>query len=131
MARLLLLLIIVVPALEIGLFILAGKTFGLLKTLLLIVVTGIFGAWFARKEGLQVLKLAQLQSQRGEIPSEAILDGICILIGGVFLISPGFITDVLGLLLVIPYTRGVFKILLKSLFKYYIVRGKFTLITRK
>ena len=123
MARLLLLLIIVVPAIEISLFIIAGKTFGFLPTLLFILVTGVFGAWFAKREGLQVLKLAQIQSQRGEVPSEAILDGICILIGGIFLISPGFITDIIGLLLVIPYTRTLFKIVLKKMFKYYIAGG--------
>lgn len=132
MARLLLVLtIVVVPALEIGVFILVGKKIGLVPTLLLIGGTSILGVWLAKKEGLQVLKLTQLQLKRGDIPSEAILDGICILIGGILLISPGFITDALGFLLLIPYTRGMFKAILKRLFQLYVARGGFIFIRRK
>lgn len=131
MARSFLLIIIVVPALEIGLFILSGKTIGFFTTLLIFALTGFFGVWFAKKEGLQALKLAELQAQRGELPSEALLDGICVLIGGLLLISPGYLTDAVGLLILIPKTRGIFKALLKKLFQTYISKGSFVIFKTK
>lgn len=122
--------LIIVPALEIGLLILSGNTLGILPTILLIILTGVLGAWLAKKEGLQVLRLAQLQMQRGEMPGEAILDGICILVGGVVLLTPGFITDALGFVLLIPVTRGVAKIGLRKIIKKMVDKGQITIMKR-
>ncbi len=131
MFRLLLLLIIIVPAIEITFLILAGKTIGILPTFLLIILTGIMGAWLAKKEGLQVLRLAQLQTQQGQIPSGAILDGICILAGGIFLLAPGFVTDTVGFLLLIPPTRAIAKGFLVTIFTKMIKNGRFIILSRK
>ncbi len=114
MVRFILLLLIVVPAIEIGIFLLFGKVIGVLPTVLLIIFTGFAGAYLAKKQGLETVKKARLDMQNGRLPGEAILDGICIFAGGILLLAPGFLTDVLGLLLLIPFTRKYLKNLLKK-----------------
>ncbi|MDQ0298585.1 UPF0716 protein FxsA [Salibacterium salarium] len=125
------LLLIIVPALEIGVLILSGNTIGIWPTILLIILTGLLGAWLAKKEGLETIRTAQLQMQNGEVPSTLVIDGICILIGGTVLLTPGFITDVIGFLLLIPYTRGMLKALLQKLFNKLISSGSVVFIRRK
>ncbi|OLO40271.1 membrane protein FxsA [Alkalihalophilus pseudofirmus] len=131
MFRLLLLLIIVVPALEIAVLILSGNYLGIWPTIFLIILTGVLGAWLAKKEGLQTLRLAQLQMQQGQLPNGVILDGICILVGGVVLLTPGFITDAIGFYLLIPYTRASAKALLMKISQRLINSGNFIFISRK
>ncbi|KHF41050.1 FxsA family protein [Halalkalibacter okhensis] len=131
MFRLLLLLIIIVPALEIAVLILSGNVLGVWPTILLIIATGVLGAWLAKKEGLQALRLAQLQTQQGQLPSGVILDGICILVGGVVLLTPGFITDAIGFFLLVPATRTIAKGFLLKLFNQMIKNGNFVIMTRK
>lgn len=123
MFRIILLIMIVVPACEVGLFVLSGQLIGIPWTILLILATGIIGAWLAKKQGFNTLQLAQIQMQNGQIPGEAILDGICILAGGLLLLTPGFLTDITGFLLLIPTTRGIAKIGLRKLFKNWIQKG--------
>lgn len=130
MLRTLVLILIIVPALEIWGIVTAGKALGWGMTLLLIIATGVSGAWLARQQGLQVFQLAQMQMQRGELPGEAILDGICIFAGGLVLLTPGFFTDALGFLLLIPYTRGIIKIWLKKWLRKQMDRGNFIFIRR-
>lgn len=115
MKKLLLLLLIVVPVLEIAVFILVGNAIGILPTILLIVLTSVLGAALAKKEGLNAIRTAQMQVSQGQMPGAMLLDGICIFIGGIVLIAPGFITDVLGFLLLIPQTRSVFKAFLQKM----------------
>ncbi|MCL7747776.1 FxsA family protein [Halalkalibacter alkaliphilus] len=131
MFRLLLLLIIIVPALEIAVLILSGNILGVWPTILLIIATGVLGAWLAKKEGLQALRLAQLQTQQGQLPSGVILDGICILVGGVVLLTPGFITDAIGFFLLIPATRMIAKGFLLKMFNQMIKNGNFVIMTRR
>jgi UPF0716 protein FxsA len=123
MFRILLLIMIIIPACEIGVLILSGQIIGIPWTILLIISTGIIGAWLAKKEGLNTIQLAQVQMQNAQIPGEAILDGICILAGGLLLLTPGFITDTTGFLLLVPTTRGIAKIWLRKLFKNWINKG--------
>jgi UPF0716 protein FxsA len=110
---------------EIGLFILSGKIIGVWPTVGLIILTGMIGAWLAKKQGAEVLRLAQVQLRNGDLPSEAILDGICVLAGGVMLLTPGFITDTCGFLLLIPWTRTVMKIGVRRGLRRLIKRGRF------
>lgn len=126
--RLLMLLIIVIPALEIGLFILSGKTIGTVSTILIIILTGVIGAWLAKKQGLEAMRNAQQQMQYGQIPGNAIIDGLCILIGGLLLLTPGFITDTVGFLLLIPLTRNKIKPLLQAVIRKMIDKNQFTII---
>jgi UPF0716 protein FxsA len=126
--RLLVFLIIVIPALEIGFLLLSGKTIGVLPTIFLIVLTGVVGAWLAKKQGIEALRKAQQQMQYGQIPNEAILDGLCILVGGLLLLTPGFITDITGFLLLFPISRNKIKPILLSIIRKMIDKNQFTII---
>ncbi|MCA0992445.1 membrane protein FxsA [Bacillus hwajinpoensis] len=130
MFRILLLFIIIVPALEIALLLLSGRTLGLIPTVLLIIGTGILGAWLARKEGAETIQKVNRQMQTGQMPGEAILDGLCILVGGVVLLTPGFITDAVGFLLLIPATRKPFKRWIKKFLERRMNNGQFMFIRR-
>ncbi|MGO4888689.1 FxsA family protein [Anaerobacillus sp. MEB173] len=131
MGRIFLLLLIIVPALEVGVLILSGNLIGVWPTVLLIILTGVLGAWLAKKEGLHAVRLAQVQAQNGQIPSGVILDGICILVGGVVLLTPGFITDAIGFILLVPYTRSIIKKWLQKMIERMIQNGQFVFISRR
>jgi UPF0716 protein FxsA len=128
--RVILGLFIVIAAIEIGLFILIGKNIGFSLTFLLVIFTSVIGAWMAKRQGMQAIRLARIQIQNRDIPSDAILDGICVFIGGVLLISPGFFTDFIGFLFLIPYTRSWFKAWLKWWFAN-LIRKRTTMIFTK
>ncbi|AMA73969.1 MULTISPECIES: FxsA family protein [Aneurinibacillus] len=113
MLRVFIAILLIVPVLEIWLLAAVGKGIGWLPTLLLCILTGVIGAWLAKRQGLQIFQLAQVQFSRGELPGEAILDGICVFAGGLLLLTPGFFTDIAGFLLLIPYTRGIAKLFMK------------------
>ncbi len=131
MLRIILALLILIPAIEIAVFIWVGQSIGVGRTLLFILASGFLGVWFAKREGIQAIRLAQVQIQNRDMPSEAILDGICVLAGGVLLIAPGFLTDFLGLLLLLPYTRGIFKAWLKVWFANAIRKQAVGVIIRR
>lgn len=126
--RYIILMIILIPAADIGVLLFSGKMFGVLPTLAFIILTGVIGAYLAKKEGLETIRNAQRQLQYGQIPGEAVLDGICILVGGTLLLTPGFITDILGFLILIPITRKMFKWFLKDSFRRWIKRGNIKII---
>jgi UPF0716 protein FxsA len=102
-------MLIVIPALEIALFILSGKLIGVWSTVALIILTGIIGVHLAKQQGLSVVEDAKRELFYGRLPSGAILDGVCVLIGGVLLITPGFFTDIVGVFLLLPATRSIIK----------------------
>jgi UPF0716 protein FxsA len=99
------LLFIVVPILELVLLIQLGQVVGLWPTLGLVVFTGVTGAALARLEGLRVLYRFQSELASGQLPGQALLDGISVLIGGAFLLTPGILTDLAGFALLFPLTR--------------------------
>ncbi|HET7578385.1 MAG TPA: FxsA family protein [Bacillales bacterium] len=127
--RYLLLLFIVISALEIGLLVLAGHIIGVWATVGLIILTGVVGASLAKRQGAEVLRLAQIQLRNGDLPSEAILDGICVLAGAILLVTPGFITDTCGFLLLIPWTRAVIKVWIRAKLRSMIHRGRINFIS--
>lgn len=131
MLKIFILLLIIVPALEIGVLVLSGNTIGIMWTVFLVIFTGVLGAWLAKKEGLQTIRLAQLQLQQGQIPSGVILDGLCILVGGVVLLTPGFITDAMGFFLLIPSTRAIAKAFFQKIFDRLIQNGSIIFINRR
>lgn len=89
--RVLFLLFIVCPAIEIGLFLLAGKWLGVFPTVLLIILTGVLGALVAKRQGTDVYHRVMRDLQHGKMPGEALLDGICVFIGGLLLmLASGF-----------------------------------------
>ncbi|WP_456273776.1 FxsA family protein [Bacillus sp. AK031] len=115
--------LIVVPALEIGLLILSGQTFGVWATILMIIATGVLGAYLAKRQGLQAIQSVQEQIRFGQVPGDAIVDGLCILVGGVVLLTPGFITDAIGFLLLFPQSRRLIKPFILKVIKKWIDNG--------
>ena len=110
------LLIIGIPAIEIYLMIKVGSVIGALNTILLIFFTAITGVYFAKIAGLSTLRSGFNQLIKNEIPIYEIISGAALAFAALLLIIPGFLTDVLGFLLIIPFTR---KLLLKNiLFKF-------------
>jgi UPF0716 protein FxsA len=126
--RWLVILFILIPAIEITLLIWTGQAIGALNTFIIIILTGILGAALAKKEGAEVLRLTQVQLRNGEIPSQSILDGLCILAGGIVLLTPGFVTDLFGFILLIPYTRAIIKLWLKNWFLKHMQNGNANII---
>lgn len=119
------LLFVVVPAIELMLLIEIGQIIGTLPTFGLIVVTGLAGSALARTQGLSVWKKFQARLSEGRMPGAELIDGLIILVSGALLLTPGVLTDILGLAGLIPFTR---RMLRKPLSAY--VRQHFTLNTR-
>lgn len=105
MWRVLLALFLIVPVVELVLLIWLAHATGWLAALALIVVTGLAGAALARQQGLAVLFQVQRDLAEGKVPGEALLDGAFVLVGAALLVTPGVLTDVLGLMLLLPATR--------------------------
>lgn len=98
-------LFIVIPLIEISLFIAIGDEIGIGTTLLLTFVTAVIGAFLVRTQGLATLLSAQSAMGRSEMPVKEIFDGICLAIAGAMLMTPGFFTDTIGFLLLVPPLR--------------------------
>ena len=111
-----LLLIILVPLIEIYLLIKIGSQIGALSTISLILFTAILGVFYARYEGFNALKSAIKQLLKNEIPIYEIISGAALAFAAFLLILPGFITDLIGLLIIFPSTRKFF---FKSITKNY------------
>ena len=106
MGRLVLIGLILVPIVEIAIFIKVGQTIGLLWTLALVIGAGLFGAWLLRQQGLSVLNRARQSMETGRLPARTIADGMMIGLAGVLLVLPGLLSDVIAILLLIPPFRG-------------------------
>ncbi len=101
----LIILFIVVPIIEIALLIEVGRYVGTFYTIFLIIATGVVGAFLAKLEGLRVWHNLQNDMKQFKMPTNRIIDGVFILIGGVLLLTPGLVTDLIGFILIIPFTR--------------------------
>ena len=121
----LLLLFTLLPMTELVLLIKIGHHIGLLNTISIVIITGISGASLARWQGLTVIREVQNQLSVGIMPKEEILDGIIILAGGLLLLTPGLITDFIGLVAIIPITRKWIKYLVKKKLARMIDEGRF------
>ncbi|HGH7180854.1 FxsA family protein [Bacillus luti] len=105
----LLFLLILIPAIEITVLIGSSHIIGLWSTFAMIVFTGVVGVYLAKKQGFKVLREIQSKLNRGEMPGAAVLDGIFVFVGGILLVLPGYVTDVMGFIFVIPITRALLK----------------------
>lgn len=123
--------IILIPTLELWGLITVGQTIGVIPTILLVILTGVIGGYLAKREGIRTYRLVMVQMRNGELPGEALLDGLMILAGGIFLLTPGFFTDFIGLFLLIPYTRAIVKLFIKRWLMHRIRHGHFTWIRRR
>ena len=109
--------IVLVPIIEIYLFIKIGSQIGAFNTISLIFVTAITGIFYARYEGLNTLKSGFSQLTRGEAPAYEIISGAAIAFAALLLIIPGFLTDIIGFILIFPITRKFFLKRLKKKIK--------------
>ena len=105
----LLLMFTLIPLIELWLLIEVGRIIGSFITILLVASTGFFGVMLARSQGLQVFYRMQEEMRNGFVPTDEMLDGVCILVGGAVLLTPGLLTDIAGFLLLIPVTREMIK----------------------
>ena len=103
-----LLFLILIPAIEIYLFIKIGSQIGAITTILLIFATAVIGVYYAKFEGLNTLKSGFAQLSKNEAPTYEMISGAVIAFAALLLIVPGFATDILGFLLIFPITRKIF-----------------------
>jgi UPF0716 protein FxsA len=130
MFRWLIAIFILVPAVEIWGLVVVSRSIGGWQTFAFILLTGLAGAYLAKREGARVWHFARVQLSQGQLPANSILDGICIFIGGLLLLLPGFVSDIAGLLLLLPVTRPVFKLLLLRAIRKRLAKGSFRLYRR-
>ena len=107
MALFLLLIFVVVPIAEIYVIIQVGQAIGALWTVLLLIADSVIGARLMAWQGRAAWRRFQEATAQGRIPHREVLDGVLVILGGAFLLTPGFITDVLGLVLLLPPTRAL------------------------
>lgn len=105
LGRILFLAFLLVPLAEIYVLIQVGSLIGALPTVLLVVFTAVLGAALIRAQGLNTLARMRAAADRGEIPAVEIMEGVCLLVAGAMLLTPGFVTDSLGFLLLVPGLR--------------------------
>lgn len=120
---LLFLLFIVLPLLDLALLVRLAPALGMVPTVALVVVMGALGISLARRQGQLVVQRFQQALASGRVPEGGILDGVLALVGAVFLITPGLITDVLGLILFVPFLRARLARLMGAYLKRQIRRG--------
>ena len=118
------LLFTVVPLVELYLLISIGRLLGPGPTIALVLITGALGAWFARLEGARVIRRWQEAMARQQLPKDGVIDGFLIFIGGVLLITPGIMTDIAGLSMVMPPTRRVIAGVVRRWFEQQIAAGR-------
>ena len=109
MVPVLVLAFILVPIAELAVIITAGRSIGFLPTFILLVTFSLLGAWLARREGLSAWRRLQHALAKGRMPTVEVADGAMILLAGALLLTPGFLTDVVGVLLLLPPVRAAIR----------------------
>lgn len=122
----LILAFLIIPALEITIFIWIGGMIGPWWIFVLIILTGFAGVAIAKQQGVETWNRLQSSIRNQRPPGDHIIDGICIIAGGILLFTPGFVTDIIGFLFVLPMTRKPFRALIKLYILNRISRGKIT-----
>jgi len=127
----LLLVFSLIPLAEIALLIEVGRRIGLPATLALVLLTAAAGAVLARRQGLAVVRSIGDDLSRGDVPAVGLVDGALVLIGGILLVTPGFLTDAAGLLLLVPAVRRWIRRWLRRALEGAIARGTITFVGRQ
>ena len=109
-----------IPLVELYLLLKLGHIIGIFNTIALVLITGMVGAWMAKSQGLALLRHIQYEMQQGRMPSDSLVEGLLLLVGGVLLLTPGLLTDLAGLLLLFPPTRKLIKIYVTKYFQHRI-----------
>jgi UPF0716 protein FxsA len=102
-------LFIIIPIAELYVILKVGDLIGIVPTLALLVADSLLGSWLMRSQGRSVWRRFQETMQSGRVPHREVLDGVFVIFGGAFLITPGFLTDIVGVLLLLPPTRSLFR----------------------
>ncbi|MEM6956199.1 MAG: FxsA family protein [Myxococcota bacterium] len=124
MGRLLFLLFTVIPLVEVWLLVKIGAFLGFGGTLALVVLTGAVGAALAKSEGRRALTAWQRDLAAGRVPKDGVLDGVLLLVGGIFLVTPGVLTDVVGLSLLIPPIRRIISATIRRRTEAAVAQGR-------
>ena len=106
---LLALLFIILPIVELAVIIQVGQAIGVFNTIAALLIVSFVGAWLVKREGMSVWKRFHQQVQTGVVPGREIADGVLIMVAGALLISPGFVTDICGILLLLPPVRAAIR----------------------
>ena len=125
----LILIFITVPIVELALLIKIGQYIGVGYTILIVILTGVTGAYLAKMQGLLTLRRIEEDVNQGRMPADKMFDGVLILCSGILLLTPGFITDLIGFMGLIPLTRNLFKRWLKRKIEDMISQGRVITIT--
>ncbi|WP_127716925.1 FxsA family protein [Halobacteriovorax sp. HLS] len=123
MFSILLLLFTVVPAIEIYLLFSIGAQIGGINTLMVVIITGVVGASLAKSQGMAILANIQNDLNKGALPANQLIHGLLVFGGGLLLLTPGFMTDIMGLSMVFPGTRHILVLYLKTYFEKAIRNG--------
>ncbi|GAA3948585.1 FxsA family protein [Allohahella marinimesophila] len=103
----LLFLIPVIAIIELIVLVKVGQVIGLGPTILIIIATGVTGAWLLRRQGPQIMAQVQMKAAAGEMPARELVEGLLMVVGGILLMTPGFVTDACGMFLILPPTRAL------------------------
>ena len=120
----LLILFTLIPVVELALLIQLGQFLGVLPTVVLVLATGALGAALARSQGSQAWQRLQTSLSRGAFPGEELINGVLILAGGLLLLTPGILTDLIGFAALIPGSRHMIKAYLKRRIGQRVVSGE-------
>jgi len=101
------LVFVVTPIVELAVIVQVAGSTGVLNTIVLLVLVSVVGAWLVRREGLGILRRAQREAAAGRIPGREMIDGLLVLGAGALMLTPGFVTDAVGLALLFPPTRAL------------------------
>ncbi|HZK58234.1 MAG TPA: FxsA family protein [Clostridia bacterium] len=119
----LILLFTLLPFIDFAILLKIGSHIGFKYTLAIVIVTGFIGAYLTKREGRHIIARIKYDISRGRMPADELLGGLCVVVGGAFLLAPGIITDVLGLFLVLPITRNPFINAIKNRFRRMLTEG--------
>lgn len=114
---LLAILFFAVPIAELAVLISVGQQIGIADTILLMIGVSVVGAFMARRQGLGVLREVQRRTARGEVPGKELTDGLLVLVAGVLLLTPGFVTDAVALVLLVPPVRAGIRAVVRRSFE--------------
>jgi len=104
------LIFVVTPIVELAVIVQVAGSTGVMNTIGLLVLVSLVGAWLVRREGLGILRLAQAELAKGRMPGRELVDGLLVLLAGALMLTPGFVTDAVGLALLLPPVRAVLRL---------------------
>lgn len=119
----LILLFTLVPLLELAILFRLNAYIGFFSTIGIVIFTGVLGAYLAKSQGREILFRIRYEMKDGRVPGEQLINGLCVLVGGAMLLTPGILTDIAGFSLVIPITREFMKGFVKKKLKKMVDEG--------